>query len=124
MICIFPALSIDTNNDHIHGHIESEHDSQKGQNGQNGHYGMAEYGRNYSRNWCLWKEQEKYRSPEKTVLKKMHRLKSYGQKKIFYENSTKNCRFPLYFGSKLKMGGRSPNCKKIHFYLILCLFIT
>ena len=112
MIYILPALSKDTNNDHIHGHIKSGHNGQNGKNGQNGHYGMADYGREYSRNWILWKAQEKCRSPAKTVLKKMHWVKSYGQNKIFYENLTKNFRFPLYFGSKLKMGGRSPNCQK------------
>ena len=58
MIYILPALSKDTNNDHIHGHIKSGHNGQNGKNGQNGHYGMADYGREYSRNWILWKEQE------------------------------------------------------------------
>ena len=39
-------------------------------------------------------------------------FKSYGQNKIFYEKLAKNGWFPLYFGPKLKMGGRSPSCEK------------
>ena len=37
----FPDLSIDTNNGHIGGHIESDHSGQNGQNGHNGHYVMV-----------------------------------------------------------------------------------
>ena len=42
----FPALSIDTNNGNIRGHIESGHNCQKV---QNGHYGMIGYGRDRNR---------------------------------------------------------------------------
>ena len=124
MIYILPALSKDTNNDHIHGHIKSGHNGQNGKNGQNGHYGMADYGREYSRNWILWKAQEKCRSPAKTVLKKMHWVKSYGQNKIFYENSIKNDDFLCILAPNLKWVATLPIVKKIHFCLILCLFIT
>ena len=51
----------------------------------------------------------------KAKLKNVHRFKSYGQNKIFYEKVAKNGRFPLHFGPKLKMGGRSPSCEKNSF---------
>ena len=47
----------------------------------------------------------------KAELKNMHRFKSYGQNKIFYEKVAKNGQFPLNFGPKLQMGGRSHGCE-------------
>ena len=85
MICIFPALSIDTNNDHICGHIIPFHDGHLGHFEHFGHYGLTQYGPEYGHHWCLWKDQEKCRSPMKTELKKLQRFKSYGQKKIYTE---------------------------------------
>ena len=62
------------------------------------HYGLVHYGHRFDRYWCLFEEQEKYRSTVKVKLKNMHQFKSYGQNKIFYEKVAKNGRFPLYFG--------------------------
>ena len=75
MIYIFPDLSIDTNNDHINSHIESGHCGQNGQNGHNGRFGTVYYGHKYGHYWCLLKDQEKCRSPVKTELKKLQRVK-------------------------------------------------
>ena len=43
---------------------------------------MVECGHKYGNYWCLWKDQEKCRSPMKTELKKLQQFKSYGQIKI------------------------------------------
>ena len=51
----------------------------------------------------------------KAEIKNMHRFKSYGQNKIFYGKVAKNGRFPLYFGPKLYMGGRSHRYEKNSF---------
>ena len=51
----------------------------------------------------------------KAELKNIHRFKSYGQNKIFHQKVAKNGRFPLYFGPKLQMGGRSHGCEKNSF---------
>ena len=51
----------------------------------------------------------------KADLKNVHRFKSYGQNKIFREKVAKNGQFTLYFGSKIKMGGRSHGCEKNSF---------
>ena len=42
----------------------------------------------------------------------MQGFNSYGQNKILCEKVAKNGQFPLYFGPKLKMGGRSHGCEK------------
>ena len=68
---------------------------------------MHQYGHKYGQYWCLCEEQEKCGSPVKAELKNMHRLKSYGQNKIYCQKEAKNERFTLYFYLKLKMGGRS-----------------
>ena len=88
MICIFPALSIDTNNGHICGHIMPFHDSHYGHFDHFGYYGLTQYGPEYGHHWCLWKDQEKCRSTIKTESKKLQRLKSYGQIKIYDEIMT------------------------------------
>ena len=85
MTYIFPDLSIDINDDHIQDHIESGHYGQNGQNGPNGRHRMKKNGHKYSNYWCLWKDQEKCRSPMKTELKKQQRFKSYGQINIRIE---------------------------------------
>ena len=51
----------------------------------------------------------------KAELKNIQRFKSYGQNKIFYKIVAKNGRFPLYFGPKLQMVGRSHGCEKKSF---------
>ena len=51
----------------------------------------------------------------KAELKNMHRLKSYGQNKIFCQKVAKNGRFTLHFDPKLKMGGPSHGCEKNSF---------
>jgi len=51
----------------------------------------------------------------KEELKNMQQFESYGQNKILYEIEAKNGRFPLYFGLKLKKGGRSNCCEKYSF---------
>ena len=96
---------IDTNNDHINSHIESGHCGQNGQNGHNGRFGTVYYGHEYGHYWCLLKDQEKCRSPVKTVLKKLQRVKSYGRIKInseimaisfvFWANYSTGLRDPL-----------------------------
>ena len=82
VIYIFPVLSIDTNDRHICSHIESGHNGHYGHFDLFGHYGPTRYGHKYAQYWCLWKEQEKCKSPTKTELKKLHQVKSYGQIKI------------------------------------------
>ena len=73
---------MDTNNGRICGHSLSGHNGQFGHFDHFGHYGPPQYGQKYNQYWCLWREQEKCRSPAKTELKKMHPIKSYGQIKI------------------------------------------
>ena len=51
----------------------------------------------------------------KAELKNMHRLKSYGQNKIYCQKVAKNEQFTLYFYLKLKMGGHSHSCEKNSF---------
>ena len=116
VIYIFLAPSIKTNCDYIHGYIQPFHNGHFGHFDHFGHYGTTQYGHEYGHYWCLWKEHEKCRLPAKTVLKKMNRVKSFDRNKILYENWAKNCQFPLYSGSKLKMGGRSPSCQKNSFF--------
>ena len=87
-ICIYPALSIDTNNGHICGHIMPFHDSHYGHFDHFGYYGLTQYGPEYGHHWCLWKDQEKCRSTMKTGSKKLQRFKSYGQIKIYDEIRT------------------------------------
>ena len=58
------------------------HDGLKGPNGHNRHYGPTRYGHKYAHHWCLWKEQEKCRSPAKTELKKMYQVKNCSQIEI------------------------------------------
>ena len=65
---IFSDLSIDINNDHICDHIISFKDSHYGHFDHFGHYGLTQYGPEYGHHWCLWKDQEKCRSPMKAEL--------------------------------------------------------
>ena len=58
------------------------HDGHFGHFEHFGYYGLTQYGPEYGHHWCLWKDQEKCRSPMKTELKKLQRFKSYGQIKI------------------------------------------
>ena len=37
-------------------------------------YALTQYGHEYGHHLCQWKDQEKYRSPMKTELKKLRRL--------------------------------------------------
>ena len=105
MIHIFPVLRIDTNIGHIYGHIDACHNGHYGLFVENGHYGISQYGHRYGQYWRLCEEQEKCGSPVKAELKNMHRLKSYGQNKIYCQKVAKNERFTLYFDPKIKMGG-------------------
>ena len=73
---------------------------------------MDFYGHEQYRYWCLLEEQEKCGSAVKAELKNRHRLKSYGQNKIFCQKVAKNGRLTLYFDPKLKIGGRSHGCEK------------
>ena len=56
-----------------------------GHYGHFGHYDLTQYGPEYGHHWYLWKDQEKCRLPMKMELKKLQRLKSYGQIKIYTE---------------------------------------
>ena len=95
------------------------HDGHFGHFEHFGHYGLTQYGPEYGHHWCLWKDQEKCRSPMKTELKKLQRFKSYGQKKftlklgpfsfVFWPEISTSLRDPLgcsdlsqiFFGSSL-----------------------
>ena len=101
------VLSIDTNIGHISGNIESGHNCQNGENGHNGHYGLTWYGHKYAHYWCLWKEQEKCRSPTKTELKKLHQVKSYSQIKIDSEIMAISFVFWPLFDTKLTRLGQA-----------------
>ena len=50
--------------------------------GQNSCYGVVWYGNEYGWYWFSCEDLYKRRSPVKTELKNMHRIKSYGQNKI------------------------------------------
>ena len=89
-IYIFPVLCIDTHIGHIYVHIRSCCSGHYGLFVENGDYGMSQYGHKYGQYWCRCKEQEKFGSPVKAELKIMHRLKSYGQNKIFRQKVAKN----------------------------------
>ena len=120
LIYIFPFLCIDTNIDHIKRHNIWGHN---GQYWRNGHYGMAFNGQEQNWYWCLFEAQEKFRSGVKVDLKIMHRLKSYGQNKIFRQKVAKNGRFTLYFVPKLNWWPLSGLWKKFIF-LIFCLLMS
>ena len=95
MVHIFPVLRIDTNIDHIDGHIMTCHSGHYGHFVEIGHYGVSQYGHKYGQYWCLCEEQEKCGLPVKAELKNVHRFKSYSQNKIFDEKVVKNGHFPL-----------------------------
>ena len=107
VIYIFPVLSIDTNDGHICGHIESGHNGHYGHFDLFGHYGPTRYGHKYAHYWCLWKEQEKCRSPTKTELKKLHQVKSYSQIKIDSEIMAISFVFWPRFDTKLSRLGQA-----------------
>ena len=52
------------------------------ENDQNSRYGLVLYGHEDCPSWFLCEDLYKCRSPVKTELKNMHRIKSYGQNKI------------------------------------------
>ena len=83
------------------------HDGLKGPNGHNRHYGPTRYGHKYAHHWCLWKEQEKCRSPAKTELKKMYQVKSYSQIKIDSGIVAVSFVFLPHFGPKLTPLGQA-----------------
>ena len=95
VVHIFPVLRIDTNIDHIDGHIMTCHSGHYGHFVEIGHYGVSQYGHKYGQYWCLCEEQEKCGLPVKAELKNVHRFKSYSQNKIFDEKVAKNGHFPL-----------------------------
>ena len=115
VIHIFPVLRIDTNINHICGHINSCHNGQSQQNGHNGHNGLPWYGHNYGQYWCLFEEQEKCGLPVKAKLKNVRRFRSYSQNKIFYEKVAKNGRFLCILVQNLKWLAALPVVKKIIF---------
>ena len=67
VINICHVLQIGTNNNQICGNILP---FQSGHFDCFGHYGQNQYGLVYGHYWCQQKEQEKCRSPIKTLLKK------------------------------------------------------
>ena len=95
---IFPDLSIDTNNYYICGHFFSFYDGHLCHFDHFGHNGLIQYGLEYGHHGCLWKHQEKCRSPMKAELKKRQRFKRYCQIKIGIENrAIFLCIFPQIF---------------------------
>ena len=69
MVHIFPVLRIDTNIDHIDGHIMTCHSGHYGHFVEIGHYGVSQYDHKYGQYWCLCEEQEKCGLPVKAELK-------------------------------------------------------
>ena len=78
VVHIFPVIWIDTNIDHMYGHIMACHSGHYDHFVENGYYGESQYGHQYGLYWCLCQEQERYGYPVKAELKNVRRFKIYG----------------------------------------------
>ena len=105
---ILSIFSRDTHKGQLYDHNWSRHNAHNDQYGQNDQYGPTNYGHKFNLYGCPWKIWSKCRSPVKTVLKKMHPTRFYGQNQKIWEKMAIFGQFPLYNWSNLKSAGTLP----------------